>query len=219
MVGTLDFSVIDEVMQISDRDSFLTARRLAREEGIFVGGSTGTAVFGALKVAKELGPGKILIVMLADSGDRYLSKCFDDDWMKDMGFLGPEQRLGTVREVINFKGDNVEFALPDETLGHVASRMAEMGISQMPVKSNGDGRLMMIHELDLLQSLVSGKCTADDTVDEAATELEGEVTMDDSLSKVQSIFDADNVAVVVEKGKVIGVITKIDVVEFLASRR
>ena len=74
MVGTLDFSVIDEVMQISDRDSFLTARRLAREEGIFVGGSTGTAVFGALKVAKELGPGKMLVVILADSGDRYLSK-------------------------------------------------------------------------------------------------------------------------------------------------
>ncbi|MDH3671946.1 MAG: pyridoxal-phosphate dependent enzyme [Gammaproteobacteria bacterium] len=219
MVGTLDFSVIDEVMQVSDRDSFLTARRLAREEGIFVGGSTGTAVFGALKVATELGPGKMLIVILADSGDRYLSKCFDDDWMKDMGFLGPEQRLGTVREVINFKGGNVEFALPDETLGHVASRMAELGISQMPVKRNGENRFMMIHELDLLQNLVSGKCTPDDTVDKAAKELEGEVSMDDPLTKVQAVFDANNVAIVVEKGSVVGVISKIDVVEFLAARR
>jgi cystathionine beta-synthase len=212
-------SVIDEVMQVSDRDSFLTARRLAREEGIFVGGSTGTAVFGALKVATELGPGKMLIVILADSGDRYLSKCFDDDWMKDMGFLGPEQRLGTVREVINFKGGNVEFALPDETLGHVASRMAELGISQMPVKRNGENRFMMIHELDLLQNLVSGKCTPDDTVDKAAKELEGEVSMDDPLTKVQAVFDANNVAIVVEKGSVVGVISKIDVVEFLAARR
>ncbi len=220
MVGTLDLSVIDEIFNVSDRDSFLTARRLAREEGIFCGGSTGTAVFGALKVAKELGPEKLVVVILCDSGDRYLSKCYDDEWMKDMGFLGPEQRLGTVREILHFKGDKVEVALPNETLASVAKRMSELGISQMPVKTSEDnGRLLMVHEVDLLQSLVSGECTPNDTVLKSAKPLEGQVSLDDPLTRVQAVFDQNNVAVVISDGAVAGIISKIDVVEFLASRR
>ena len=218
MVGTLDFSVIDDVRNVSDRDSFLTARRLAREEGIFCGGSTGTALFGALEVARELGPGHLVVCILADSGDRYLSKCYDDDWMKDMGYLGLEERLGSVRDVLRFKKGSVEFAAAEETLAHVAHRMNDLGVSQMPVEPSNGGPLMMIHEVDLLQNLVSGACTPDDRVSRAAKPLDGQVSIDDPLSRVQQVFDDNNIAVVVEDGRVTGVIAKIDVVEYLAAR-
>ncbi|MFQ5491356.1 MAG: pyridoxal-phosphate dependent enzyme, partial [Phycisphaerae bacterium] len=139
MVGTLDLSVIDEVRQVEDRDSFLTARRLLREEGIMTGGSSGTAVFGALQVARELGPGKVVVCILPDSADRYLSKCFDDEWMKDMGFLSSEDRLGTVADLVQFKEQVVQLADADETIAHVAQRMRTLGISQMPVPQD-EGR-------------------------------------------------------------------------------
>ncbi len=218
MVGTLDFSVIDEVREVSDRDSFLTARRLVRDEGVFVGGSAGTAVFGALQVAKELGPGRLVVVILPDSGDRYISKCFDEEWMKDMGFIGTAQRLGTVREVVQSRRAEVQFAQPNESLTAVAARMSRLGISQMPVAEEDGKPHRIIHEADLLRALVEGSCGPEDTVQCAATPIEGIVSLDDSLSEVQRVFEKDEVAVVVDRERIIGVIAKIDVVEFLAGQ-
>ena len=219
LVGTLDFSVIDEVMPVSDRDSFLTARRLIREEGIFVGGSTGTAVFGALQVARELGTGKTVVVILADTGHRYLSKCFDDQWMKDMGFIGIADRVGTVRDLLQFKDGRVIFAGRDETVAGVAQRMSELGFSQMPVKPGTDGRgYLMVHETDILRGLISGKCKPDDKVLSVAAPLSGHVSLGDPLLAVQRILDENNVAVAIEGGNIIGIISKIDVIQFLAGR-
>ena len=215
MVGTLDFSVIDEVMQISDRDSFLAARRLTREEGIFCGGSTGTALAGAIEVAARFGPGKTVVVILCDSGDRYLSKCFNDEWMQDMGFLETGRRVHTVRDVIQFKGAGVEFAEPEETVQHVAARMSELGISQMPLR--GVDKPLMVHEVDLLQSLVSARCKPEDPVLGIARELDGVVDIDDPLTRVHNVLANDNVAVVIDGGSFTAIVSKIDVVQFLAA--
>jgi cystathionine beta-synthase len=218
MVDTLDMSVIDEVRRVSDRDSFLTARRLARDEGIFCGGSTGTAVFGGLEVAGELGPDKVVVIILCDQGGRYISKCFDDEWMKDMGFLDYEERMGTVRELLKYKGRNVVYAEAGDSVADVAKRMSELGMSQMPVRQDSGQPLLMIHEVDLLHGLVGGTCKPDDSILGSATALQGQVRLNDRLSKVQEIFDSNNVAVVVEGGEIIGIIGKIDLVEFLSAR-
>lgn len=158
-------------------------------------------------------------MIIPDSGDRYLSKLYNDAWMQDMGFVGPEDRLGTVRDILKLKGGKVEFAESKESIGHVASRMSTLGFSQLPLRdADANGALRMVHELDILQGLVSNRCTADDPVVGVAKALEGRVALDDPLTAVQRVFDAHNVAVAVEGGKVVGIISKIDVVQYLAAR-
>lgn len=219
MVGTLDFGVIDEVMEVSDRDSFIAARRLTREEGIFCGGSTGTAVFGALEVAKRLGPGKNVVVILCDNGDRYIGKLYNDEWMKDNGFISGDDRLGFIRDVIQFKGNAVEFASADETIASVAHRMNTLGISQMPVRNGADRVARMVHESDLLQSLLEGNSKPQDPVSSVAADLHGIVAASDSVAKLEGIFEENNVAVVFDGNNVSGIISKIDLVRYLASRK
>ncbi len=131
---TYDPDVVDRVVAVSDRDSFLTARRVTRQEGILVGGSTGTAVWAALEVGKTLGPDDVIVVLVPDSGRGYLSKLYDDEWMADHGFARAAGQ--TAATILAAKGSRLPPLVhvhPAETVRAAASVLEEYGVSQVPV--------------------------------------------------------------------------------------
>ncbi|MCK6546544.1 pyridoxal-phosphate dependent enzyme [Myxococcota bacterium] len=213
----MDFSVVDEVRQTDDRKSFYWARRLTREEGLFAGGSSGAAVGVAVELAKELGPGKLIVVILPDSGTRYVSKFFNDSWMKDNGLLDqPGDPFGNVGDMLSTPRKVISAVL-GETGGEVAQRMRKSGISQMPVTDAAGRCVGMIHEIDVLTSLLEKRMQLSDRIDDIVQPLQGIVSKETPIRHLTPIFNEGNVAIVLEGEMPIAVITKIDVIEHLAS--
>ncbi|HZX43031.1 MAG TPA: pyridoxal-phosphate dependent enzyme [Myxococcaceae bacterium] len=214
----LDFSVIDEIRQVDDQQSFHAARRLAREEGLFGGGSSGAAAHIAVEIARELGKGKVVVVVLTDTGNSYISKFFSDEWMKDNGFAVDEKSPGRVKDLIGARQQQVLFAEKGQRIDAVVEQMRKHGISQMPVRDAHASTVGMIHEYDLLNALVSKKQGFHDPIDALIAPLQGVVSPQATLSRLREVFAQDNVAVVKEHEQVIGIVTKIDLIEYLAER-
>jgi cystathionine beta-synthase len=221
LCANLDLKVLDDVRQVTDTQAFVMARRLAREEGIFAGGSAGASVQAAVEVAREMGRGKTIVVPLPDGGRCDLSRCFSDEWMRDNGFPvngGENPATATVRDILGGRRGKVITARKSDRVEVVVRRMKEHDISQMPVV-DADGRALgMIHEYDLLNFLVEGKHRLSETVEQLVQPLQGLVTSDTSVARLRDIFNDDNVAVVKEGDKVTGIITKIDLIDFLGQR-
>ncbi len=212
----MDFTHVDEVRQCDDRTAFQMARRLTREEGLFAGGSSGSSVAVALDVAKELGPGKLVVAVLPDSGTRYVTKFFSDEWMKDNGFLeNPKDALGKVADVIEALS-TVATATKTDTCGDVIEQMKQKSYSQLPVVDERGHGIGMVHEVDLLTALLEKRLKSTDRIEDVVQPLAGRVRRETPIRQLLDIFNQGNIAVVIENEKPIAIVSKIDLIDFIA---
>ncbi|MBA3541814.1 MAG: cystathionine beta-synthase [Deltaproteobacteria bacterium] len=216
----LERRLVDRWVKSNDRDSFLVARQLIRQEGLLVGGSSGSAAWAALQVCRELGPGKRVVVILADSIRNYLSKFVDDKWMRQQGFTKGDWEVGTVADVMRALGrrDVISLDLNDK-LGRATDLFKQHGISQMPVLDQGK-LAGILTESDLLHHLVAGRANKDTIVAEVMERKVSTVATHASSSELPRIFERGEVAIVVDDQRtVIGILTKMDLIEMLAARK
>jgi cystathionine beta-synthase len=228
---TFDPSLVDEYVTVSDRDSFRTARKLAREEGLLVGGSGGTAVWAMLEVARRLGPEATLVTLIPDSGRGYLSKLYDDNWLMEHGFLEREAPAPTIEEVLAFKREAGP-ELPElvtveshQRIGEAIDLMQRYSISQIPVVRH-DGAASLadvvgsIRERGLLDRVFRNQEALEEEVAAAMEPPLPAVEIDESVDTVFADLSAGNPAVVVaRRGRPVGVLTRADLLEYLARSR
>jgi cystathionine beta-synthase len=213
-------NLCDRWIKSNDRDSFLVARQLIRQEGLLIGGSSGAAVWAAMQVCQEMGPGKRVVVILPDSIRNYLTKFADDRWMRQHGFLKADWELGSIGDVVRALPKHAVICLDvDDKIGRATDLFKEHGISQMPVLDQG--RLAgILTESDLLHALVSGRFNAETIVGEVMVRKVSTVAMHASSSELPRIFEAGEVALVVDDDrKVLALLTKMDLIEMLARRK
>ncbi len=217
--STIDLSLIDDVIQVKDKESFAATRKLSRLEGIYAGGSSGAAVLGAIRYAEKQNRPLNILVLLPDSAVRYLGKIFDDDWMKEHGFLDPEEGLGTIRDLLAGKPSQIFTVQRDAQIRAVVELMKREGISQVPVLERGH-LVGIVTESSLLQKVLDdGGSALEMPISTAISEDYEVVDPDAPVGLFNHIFSRGRVIIVWERGEVRGLITKIDVIDYLAHRK
>ena len=228
---TMAREIVDEWVRVSDRDSFLTARRLAREEGLLAGGSGGTSVWAALEIAKRYGPEARILTMIPDSGRNYLSKFYDDNWMLDHGFLERRAVTPTVEEVLLSKGAE-EPDIPAlvtissrQKVGEAIDLMQRYSISQLPVIRDGEVESLAdvigsLQDRDLLDRVFKNPDALHEDVIAAMQPPLAAIDVADPLDEVFSTLTGrTNAVVVAQGGRPVGVLTRTDLLEYLAHNR
>jgi len=224
--GTIDLKIVDRIISVNDRDSFLMARRITREEGILVGGSAGTAMKAAVDVARDLDEKSLMVVILPDTGRNNLSKIYNDEWMRQNGFVErfPRQLVHDV--VVSREREMPELITVSsrEKVGKAIDLLQEYGISQMPVTEDGSGRskklVGSIQERTLLDRVYRDPGLIETTVGAA---MDGPFPTITSGAHVDEAFNAllggATALIVMDQDRPVGIITRLDLLEFMAHTR
>ncbi len=215
--GTLHLEYVDEVIEVTDKESFLIARKLAREEGIFAGGSAGTALAAALKIAERLNEKQTIVVLIPDTGERYLSKMYNDNWMREHSFLIPEKV--TMRFVIQGKAKNLPQLISVDssaTIQHAFDLIKQFDISQIPVIDNGKS-VGSIDDGDLMTAVLENSSLLDKPVSQIMKPTYPIIGIEAPIEHAVELLTKKNSAVIIEENKKIaGIVTRYDVIEYMS---
>jgi len=226
--GTVDLSLIDDWVTVSDRDAFLMTRRAVREEGLLVGGSCGAALVGAIEYAKKLDESKLMVVLLPDSGRNYLSKIYNDAWMQDQGFTERFPSHPRIGDLLHSHQPNQSRSTLitvnlTQTVSQAIDTLHTHGISQMPVIRQAEGKMQIvgsIQERTLLEKMFKNPEIVTALVENAMDAPLPTVEATEMLEDIFPLFSATSPALVVEQdGEPLGIVSRADLLEYMAQQR
>lgn len=213
---TMHFNHVDEVIRVTDAECFQYARDLVRTEGIYTGGSSGGAVAACVKLAERLDEEVNIVTIMCDSASRYLTKIFDDEWMRENGYLRDDPMQGTVADLIAMRSPGkLLTSEPARPVRDIVSLMQKNGISQLPV-IDGTSVLGIVNEKDVLEFLVSGGDPNKPIGDLVETRFAA-VELRNAVGLLGQFFKQDLTVLVMENGQLIDIVTKIDFISYVSS--
>jgi cystathionine beta-synthase len=217
---TLNSQIVDEWLRITDAESFWVARAMARQEGLLLGGSAGTNVAAALQFARRLGPDDLIVVIGCDTGRNYLSKFYDENWLREVGLLKDDPPADTIGDLIKFRGPRTLIVTdPDATVAAAIELLQAKGISQVPVLKNGES-VGSIQEITLARALHEGVAAEKVKVGDVMARPLPQLPMQTHIDEAYRLLQAGNTGVLaMDGGRVVDIVTRIDLIAYWNRQR